>query len=353
MTWVGPWWKGSKLFLPFALASALMAACGDSSESDTTGSGGQGPGPGASVGNGGGGTCGDERCEGGETCSDCPGDCGPCGSCGDERCDAGETCRSCEADCGACDPCGECDPDCSMGPECGGVVMETGVPAGEPGGSGVTPGGMAAGYFDLPVGSYEAHDAFFTIESEPPAGSHYFWAHQFFFDGGDGGYTGLQAEGLIQGVWVGKMAIFSVWETTEALPGAGASCEMFGGEGEGMSCRKAFAWEEGKTYRHRVERVAGDPLWWRVVVRDLEARSEWELGRIKVPDAWGPLEWPGITFTEYYLQVDACTTVPHARVRFGPLFGNGGAVPVEAISAMTYGTCAAQATATCLGDACL
>jgi PGF-pre-PGF domain-containing protein len=51
--------------------------------------------------------CGDGRCEGGETCSSCPQDCGRCPSgrkayCGDGRCEGGETCSSCPQDCGVC-----------------------------------------------------------------------------------------------------------------------------------------------------------------------------------------------------------------------------------------------------------
>jgi PGF-pre-PGF domain-containing protein len=51
--------------------------------------------------------CGDGRCEGEETCSSCPQDCGRCPSgrkayCGDGKCDSGETCSSCPDDCGVC-----------------------------------------------------------------------------------------------------------------------------------------------------------------------------------------------------------------------------------------------------------
>jgi PGF-pre-PGF domain-containing protein len=51
--------------------------------------------------------CGDGRCEGSETCSSCPQDCGRCPSgrrdyCGDGRCGAEEDCSSCPDDCGVC-----------------------------------------------------------------------------------------------------------------------------------------------------------------------------------------------------------------------------------------------------------
>jgi uncharacterized protein YkwD len=49
-------------------------------------------------------TCGDMACNGAETCSTCPGDCGMCAPmCGDATCNAPmETCVNCPADCGAC-----------------------------------------------------------------------------------------------------------------------------------------------------------------------------------------------------------------------------------------------------------
>lgn len=55
--------------------------------------------------------CGDEICNGSETCDSCPGDCGEC--CGNGTCQAeyGEDCGTCEADCGACCGNGTCEAD--------------------------------------------------------------------------------------------------------------------------------------------------------------------------------------------------------------------------------------------------
>lgn len=49
--------------------------------------------------------CGDGKCNGalGESCLNCPADCGACPAfCGNGSCDSGESCSSCAADCGAC-----------------------------------------------------------------------------------------------------------------------------------------------------------------------------------------------------------------------------------------------------------
>jgi len=51
--------------------------------------------------------CGDGTCNGTETCSSCPADCGACPPterCGDGICQDYETCSSCALDCGECPP---------------------------------------------------------------------------------------------------------------------------------------------------------------------------------------------------------------------------------------------------------
>ncbi len=65
--------------------------------------------------------CGDAQCNGAETCMSCPGDCGTCPSrCGDAQCNGGETCGSCPSDCHAC-ACQICtsDADCAAELYCG------------------------------------------------------------------------------------------------------------------------------------------------------------------------------------------------------------------------------------------
>ncbi len=118
---------------------------GDSDTSSGSGSSGQGA-SGAGT-TGGPATCGDAACNGAETCTDCPGDCGPCGpdgpACGDGTCNGAETCADCPGDCGPCGPmcgdgtcngsetcdtcasdCGECDP-CGDGTCAGGETCDT------------------------------------------------------------------------------------------------------------------------------------------------------------------------------------------------------------------------------------
>ncbi|GLC47213.1 hypothetical protein PLESTM_002045000 [Pleodorina starrii] len=81
--------------------------------------------------------CGDNRCNGNETCLSCAKDCGACPTCGDNICSGGETCRTCPQDCGikvapgvfsccgdgVCSPgsnetCASCPRDCGPCPMC-------------------------------------------------------------------------------------------------------------------------------------------------------------------------------------------------------------------------------------------
>ena len=75
------------------------------------------------------GVCGDGSCDGaaGETCSNCPADCGACPPvCGDGTCDAGEDCMGCATDCGACPPvCG--DGSCNGSEDCMSCASDCGA----------------------------------------------------------------------------------------------------------------------------------------------------------------------------------------------------------------------------------
>jgi len=88
----------------------------------------------------------------------------------------------------------------------------------------ITPGHMAVIWYDwpqLPGSGFYNFDVLLTIDVDPGMQSTYFWAHSFYFKNEEVGYIGLQTNGLIQGEWVGKMAIFSMWDALEAEPGLG------------------------------------------------------------------------------------------------------------------------------------
>jgi hypothetical protein len=149
-----------------------------------------------------------------------------------------------------------------------------------------------------------------------PTPDGYFWSHQFWLVGGEAGYLGLQTMGSAPR---GKIAIFSVWNATDADGPAFVS--RFDGEGEGYSVRIPFAWEVGSTYALRVARSADDPGVWEAFV------DGHLIGRIEVPARWRGLRDVSIMWTERYAgRVASCADLAHSVARFGVPSANGGAV---------------------------
>ncbi len=257
------------------------------------------------------------------------------GPCGDATCAPDEDASTC------CEDCGVCDDGAT-------VRMETGSEAGAPG-DGITPGGIADTHAYFAAGPYAELVYPFTIEAEPVAGSSWFWAQQFFFEGTDqGGYTGVQANGILNGQVVGKMVIGSIWDAIAAEPGPTASCEPFGGEGIGYSCRLAFEWRENVTYRMIVREVSADH--WSISIHDPTVPAEILLGTIEVAEPWGRITPTTAGFAEYYGTVASCEALPHAvALLHAPL---ADATLPTSVNAGTYGTCATEATSVCTGNLC-
>ena len=175
-------------------------------------------------------------------------------------------------------------------------------------------------------------DVLLTIDLDPGIQSPYYWAHQFGFENGDGGYMGLQTNGYMQGEWVGKMAIFSIWDALEAEPGPGASSEEFTGEGEGWSCRIKYNWVEGHTYCLRIEACGIDEQeneWWGAWIIDTSTSQETFIGKIKVPASWQGLSDLSVVWVEYYGQVNGCNSPkPYTKARFEqPTADNASFIP--------------------------
>jgi hypothetical protein len=256
--------------------------------------------------------------------------------CGDGVCADDEDATACCADCGVCTE--------------GAVVrIETGTAAGAPGGA-LTAGGMADTHASFSGGPFTELVFPFTVIDEPVEGSSYFWAQQFFFEGTtQGGYTGVQTNGILGGSVVGKMLIFSIWEALGATPGPTASCEPFGGEGIGYSCRLVFAWRENVTYRMILREAATDE--WSVSVGDPTVPGEILLGTIRVLPGWGRIRPSTAGFAEYYGQVASCEALPHAVALLHQPVADGALAP-SSVDAGVYGTCAAYATSVCTGALC-
>jgi hypothetical protein len=187
----------------------------------------------------------------------------------------------------------------------------------------VTPTGT---YTDLhwPEGAYESFEWTLRVERDPgPAG--YFWAHQFFFVGGEGGYIGLQTLGGDPAKPPGKVAIFSIWSALGA--GGPGYSGPFGGEGTGYTARIDYPWIEGRDYRLRIAQVEppGDHAAWGAWVRDEVTGHEDFVGRIRVPANWGLLAATSAMWTERYTgEARSCNDLGFSEASFLSPKADGG-----------------------------
>jgi hypothetical protein len=193
---------------------------------------------------------------------------------------------------------------------------------------------------------YTAQDLNLTVLTDPGPTTPYFFAHQFGFDKGAGGYVGLQTRATVgpaPGAPLGKIALFSVFagcddhaatsECPSPLPIIGASAQpgllngsscspltSAGGsapEGPGASCRVPFEWREGVTYGLQV--VLAAPHVWQANVVDGGTGAVTVVGQIRVPDSWGGLSTFSVSWIEYYgdtTVLKACSDIPLARIRW-------------------------------------
>ena len=100
-------------------------------------------------------------------------------------------------------------------------------------------------------------------------------------------YAGIQTNGSINGQWVGKIFIFSVWDAQKAYPTSEASSTTFTGEGTGYSLRQAFGWQPDRSYRVVVRRTSFDEnteaYRWRATITDLVTNQTLNVGEILGP----------------------------------------------------------------------
>ena len=142
-----------------------------------------------------------------------------------------------------------------------------------------------------------------------------YWALTFgFTDSDQGGYIGIQSPtGSNDGI-----LIYSLWDAIGAVKGdAGCDCLAFGGEGNGLSCRKSIKINLDHTYRLRVWKIAEDKTGysWGAWILDGESGVEHYLGSIKVAHG-SSLSDQLSNFVEYYGPQRDCDDVPVSIATF-------------------------------------
>ncbi|SRR6266536_3088743 len=154
-----------------------------------------------------------------------------------------------------------------------------------------------------------------------PGPTTYFWAHQWWFQGGDAAYFGLQAHDRRDDGSSGRLAVLSVWSAVGCADNPGCHGGVEGAPF--WTCRLGYQWVAGRAYRLRVARTR--PGWWSAWVTDQAAGERTLVGSIQVPARWGGLDLAtrgSSVWTEFYGAnvpggVASCDQVPHSGVRFG------------------------------------
>ncbi|TWI01853.1 uncharacterized protein DUF3472 [Luteimonas cucumeris] len=213
----------------------------------------------------------------------------------------------------------------------------------------VVAGGMVAidrqwpatelGYLDLSFPT--------TITDEPGNDGYTYWAHQFWFKGGNGGYVGLQ-----QRDGNNKALNFSIWEATGWTAEPGTQCAYFDHEGNGVQCWVAYGWQQRVTYDIRI--VAEASGHWAAYIIDTASGSQKKVATIEVPATWGGLTNRTNTFLEDYAQGNqqrpSCAAVPASSAVMHAPTAEQGSVGSVSSTATTYGVCATIARASCTAE---
>ncbi|WP_129305503.1 hypothetical protein [Streptomyces sp. L2] len=198
------------------------------------------------------------------------------------------------------------------------------------------PGGLVSAHYvirDAPRGGLTGIGFPVTVIHRPDAAGQY-WAQQFSFTDGHGGYIGMASKGGGQA----KFSVFGKGFTTHD-----ARCRKGADLGSGVSCNINHPIATGVTYRLDVTRGARGS--WQGWIVDTSTGRRTEIGQWTAPAGTGLLRPSGSGFAEYYLPVSSCASLPYAQVRFGAprtLGAEGGTGCFN--SAYAYGRCKGAAT---------
>ncbi|HET9956609.1 MAG TPA: hypothetical protein VFQ61_19055 [Polyangiaceae bacterium] len=192
----------------------------------------------------------------------------------------------------------------------------------------------------------DVHDSFdgeIEIESEFTSDA-YFWAHQFWFDAGSGGFLGLQARGAFQRdinskIEITNMVVFWINGSTtfRAEPGDAPDSDIRIGSstdasGSWTTINVKYPFLACHKYRLRVSRdeAVGDSVYWAASVTEVDSGTTLKVGRIAVPAVWGRLDtrsqmWSA-RLAEILRPASSCSDLEPASAFFGLPSANEGAM---------------------------
>lgn len=207
-----------------------------------------------------------------------------------------------------------------------------------------SPPGVALTYTDWtwpsPLDSMEFE---IMVETETESDG-YFWAHEFDFVGGNGGFLGLQQRGGYQVSPPDGPADFTnmvvFW-----ISGGQLAAELgdvpypdartFLRDDDWWTIHARYAFEPCRPYRLRVGRQGSDAngnIWYGAWIRDGQSGASTFIGRILVRAALGQLDALSSMFSNRigHAPVTSCSTPELASAQFGvPFGGDGGVRPLS------------------------
>ncbi|WP_408952244.1 DUF3472 domain-containing protein [Lysobacter sp. Hz 25] len=163
--------------------------------------------------------------------------------------------------------------------------------------------------------------------------SNYYWANQFWFHGGDGGYIGLQNRSGQR--WLN----FSIWLASGWDASSRASCGHFSHEGSGVQCQIKWNWKPGHKYKVDVIRASTKVTG---VVTDLMTGESITVATINIPATWSGFKSQTVSFVEEYSQganqLPSCNVIGAQSSVFYLPVANGN-LPATSQTTKTYGNC--------------
>jgi hypothetical protein len=164
--------------------------------------------------------------------------------------------------------------------------------------------------FDKQANGYDSMTFIIRIDAAPDKKRSFYYAMQYKFIDGNGGYIGIQPRGGNKG-----MAVFSIFGDG-AVPVA-ANCHGGADGGQGVSCSKAFTFKFNTSYHLDVVRDKKDKTLWRGFIKDTGTGKRTEIGSWKPKAGAKGLEANSAGFVEYFPLINDCSDISATKGFFG------------------------------------
>jgi hypothetical protein len=189
-------------------------------------------------------------------------------------------------------------------------------------------------FFPIPaLGGYTSLLAYMQIEQTDLTRG-IFYANQFNFVDGDGGYIGLQTRLTGVGGAISPGAIFSIFNATGAKAGAGGIVVTDIEVGKTFySIHLPYKWVLGHIYKFNVIVVGTER---QATLLDTTTGATIIIGSISVPPTWQGLDSEVMQWTEVYSPISflQCSDIPLSKVLFMGNISVMGIVPTSSESSI-------------------